>query len=392
MSLRPWLALLLFACLNSAHSHELPERVSIRMIALLEEDTLELMVRAPLEAMRDVDFPLTPEGYLVLDEAQPYLEDAAGLWLIDNLRILEQHRPLAPTQTQIRVSLPGDRAFTSAGAARRHFAEPPLAPETRIFWRQAALDVRLVYALSGAGRAGDPALDAALRPLGETTRVDLLLVDAAGEEQVLGFDGDVRGLALMPSPWQVAGDFLREGFLHILSGIDHLLFLVCLVLPLREAWPVVKAVTAFTAAHSITLGAAALGWIPTPLWFASAVEAVIAASIVFLAVENILRRDIRRRWITAFVFGLVHGFGFASALGESLPFAQGQIIVALASFNLGVEAGQLAVLALLLPLIMLLFRRVHEERIALIVISTLVAHTAWHWMSERVTTLSGYFF
>jgi len=392
MPLRLMLALLLFACLDRAHGHELPERVSIRMIALLGQDSLDVMVRAPLEAMRDVDFPLTPEGYLVLDEARPYLEDAAGLWLIDSLRIRERGRPLEPLRAQLRVSLPGDRAFASADTARRHFAAPPLAPDTRIFWRQAALDLRLSYALAEEPRAGAHALDATLRSLGEIIRVDLLIVDPSGEEQVLGFDGDVQDLTLLPSPWQVAGDFLREGFVHILGGIDHLLFLVCLVLPLREVWPVVKAVTAFTVAHSITLGAAALGWIPTPLWFASAVEALIAASIVFLAIENILRHSFRRRWVTAFVFGLVHGFGFASALSASLPFAQGQILVALASFNLGVEGGQLAVLAVLLPVVVLLFQHLREERVALIVLSTLVAHTAWHWMSERVTTLSGYFF
>ncbi|MDP5052754.1 MAG: HupE/UreJ family protein, partial [Congregibacter sp.] len=93
-----------------------------------------------------------------------------------------------------------------------------------------------------------------------------------------------------------------------------------------------------------------------------------------------------------FVFGLAHGFGFAAALSDSLQFAQGQIIVALGSFNLGVEFGQLLVLAIVLPPLLLLFRVVESERIAIIVLSALVAHTAWHWMSERFNAVSGYFF
>jgi hypothetical protein len=360
------------------------------MALAIEKNTVELMLRAPLEAMRDVDFPLTSEGYLVIEAAAPYLEDAAGLWLVDNLRVKRGDRKLRPEDMEIRVSLPGDRAFASVAAARRHFAGAPLPGDTRIFWRQAALDLRLRYALHEPPGAGELTLDAAFRQLGESIRLEILIRDVAGTERAFVFDGDVQGLALVPSPWQIAGKFLHEGFLHILGGIDHLLFLVCLVLPLRRFWPIVKAVTAFTVAHSLTLAAASLGWVPAPLWFASAVETVIALSIVFLALENVLRSAFRWRWLSAFVFGLVHGFGFASALGESLQFAQGQLLVALASFNLGVELGQLAVLGVLLPLIALLFRRVDSERVALIVISTLVAHTAWHWMDERLDTLAPY--
>jgi hypothetical protein len=361
------------------------------MIAGLAPEAVELMVRVPLEAMRDVDFPLTPEGYLQLDTAVPALEQAAGLWIVDNLILREQGRALPVTAWQAKVALPSSRAFDSLAAARAHFLAPPLPADTRIFWRQAVLDVRMRYALQAAPAPGALRLDAALRQLGEETRVELLLVHADGAEHVLRFDGDVSDLPLRPSSWQVIADFLHEGVLHILGGIDHLLFLVCLVLPLRRLWPVVKAVTAFTLAHSLTLCAAALGWVPSALWFPSLVESIIAASIVFLAAENALGRSFRWRWVTAFVFGLAHGFGFASALGDALQYAQGQPVLALAAFNLGVEFGQLAVLLLLLPALAFLLRRVASERTAILVISLLVAHTGWHWMTERLDILSGYF-
>ncbi|MEM6773820.1 MAG: HupE/UreJ family protein [Pseudomonadota bacterium] len=377
---------------GQAQAHELPQRVSVKMIISASPGRIELMLRAPLEAMRDVDFPLTPEGFLQLAEAQPYLEDAAGLWLVDNLQLRRGKLDLEPGQVTVRAALPGDRAFASAASAAASFARPLLPDATQIFWRQAMLDVRVRYPSTAAGSLEDMFLDASLRALGVETTVELLLVEPSGEQHSLSFDGDVRDLPLMPSGWRVAADFLRQGFVHILGGIDHLLFLLCLVLPLREVWPLVKAVTAFTAAHSVTLAAAALGWIPTPLWFASAIEALIALSILFLALENILRREIPRRWFAAFGFGLIHGFGFASALSESLQYAQGQLVVALAGFNLGVEFGQLLVLAVLVPLMLVLLRRVPSERVAIIVASTLIAHTAWHWMTERMEALSGYFF
>lgn len=144
--------------------------------------------------------------------------------------------------------------------------------------------------------------------------------------------------------------------------------------------------TAFTVAHSITLLATAFGLGPQGLWFPPFVETLIAASIVCMALANIVGGSSHRRWITAFVFGLVHGFGFAFALRESLQFAGSHGVPALLAFNVGVELGQLAALALMVPLVALLLRvvpHVAHERAGVIVLSALAAHTAWHWMVER---------
>jgi hypothetical protein len=392
--LRRLLSCVLLLCLTvpGLQAHELPQRVGIRMFVVLQEQSVDILLRVPLEAMRDVDFPLTPEGYLRIADAAPALREAAGLWVVDAIALREEGQALPPTDWAARLALPGDRGFDSPAAAQAQFAGPPLAADTQLYWRQAMLDVRIRYALARAAAPGALTLDAALRQLGGSIRVDLLLVNAAGDEHLLRFDGDVRDLALLPTWWGVALEFLREGFVHILGGLDHLLFLVCLVLPLRRFWPLLQAITAFTVAHSLTLAAAALDWVPQALWFPSLVEFVIALSIVFLAVENALRSEFRWRWVTAFVFGLAHGFGFAGLLRETLQFAQGQQLVALAAFNLGVEFGQLAVLALLLPLLLWLLRRTDSERVTVMVVSLIVAHTGWHWMSDRFELLRGYFF
>lgn len=151
---------------------------------------------------------------------------------------------------------------------------------------------------------------------------------------------------------RLGGRYLSLGVEHILSGIDHLLFVAGLLLLVSGTWPLVKTVTAFTIAHSVTLGAAVAGWVPVE---AGPVEAAIALSIVLLAREIVMgyRGRVhlvhRRPWLVAFVFGLLHGLGFAGALRE-IGLPGGDIPQALLFFNLGVEGGQLAFVAGLLAL------------------------------------------
>ena len=200
--------------------------------------------------------------------------------------------------------------------------------------------------------------------------------------------GDQGLLRLDPRWHQAAARFVVEGFKHSLDGIDHLLFIFCLVIPFRRFGPLALIVTAFTVAHSITLIAAAFGHAPDALWFPPLVETLIAVSIVYMAIENIIGGSLTRRWLIAFGFGLIHGFGFSFALRDTLQFAGSHLLTSLLSFNLGVELGQLAVLAVLLPALALLFRYGVAERIGTIILSVLVAHTGWHWMLERADTLA----
>ena len=130
------------------------------------------------------------------------------------------------------------------------------------------------------------------------------------------------------------------------------------------------------------------------------IETLIAASIVYMALENVVRassptaagRFKIQRWAIAFGFGLVHGFGFSFALRQTLQFAGSHMLTSLLSFNIGVELGQLLVLAIAVPLLSLLFRFGVAEKVGTIILSALVAHTGWHWMTERVAQLSQYRF
>ncbi|PYT71964.1 MAG: hypothetical protein DMG39_11535 [Acidobacteria bacterium] len=168
------------------------------------------------------------------------------------------------------------------------------------------------------------------------------------------------------------------------DGTDHLLFLFCLVIPFRRLRALIPVVTAFTVAHSTTLIASAYNFAPDFLWFPPLIEVLIAASIVYMALENIVGAgSVQRRWMIAFGFGLVHGFGFSFALRQSLQFAGTHLLTSLLSFNAGVELGQLLVLILLIPVLQLFFRYAVAERTGTIILSAIVAHTAWHWMLDR---------
>jgi hydrogenase/urease accessory protein HupE len=194
-------------------------------------------------------------------------------------------------------------------------------------------------------------------------------------------------IPLAASGVQVAGTYLGLGVEHILLGVDHLLFVLALLLVTRGAWRLLKAVTAFTVAHSLTLGAATLGFVHVP---GPPVEAMIALSIVFVAREIVrLRRGqegtaARAPWAVAFAFGLLHGFGFAGALSEvGLP--EGHIPLALLFFNLGVEVGQLAFVAAVLALGALLRRgRIPAPRWATLAPAHAIGSLAMYWVIRRL--------
>jgi hypothetical protein len=209
-----------------------------------------------------------------------------------------------------------------------------------------------------------------------------------GSLRAFEFEGDEGLIRLDPRWYQASSRFVEAGFRHILDGTDHLLFLFALVIPFRRFRQLLLIVTSFTVAHSFTLIASAYGLGPDALWFPPLIETLIAMSIFYMALENIVgASSVGRRWIVTFAFGLVHGFGFSFALRQTLQFAGSHLLTSLVSFNLGVELGQLLVLAVAIPLLDLLFRYVAPERIGTVILSALVAHTAWHWMIERWETL-----
>jgi len=389
--LRPAALLSFFLLAASAPAHDIPNDVTIQAFLKPSGQRLELLVRVPLKAMRDVDFPRRGPGYLDLERVGAYLRDPAKTWIADTIELYENDNRLPyPQILGTRVSLPSDRSFASYDAAVAHVTGPPLPSDTTLYWDQALFDVLFAYPIrSDQSRFS---IHPALARLGLRTITSLRFLPPGGAVRAFEFTGDPGLVRLDPHWYQAASRFVVLGFEHILDGTDHLLFLLCLVIPLRRLRALIPVVTAFTVAHSITLIASAYDLAPDVLWFPPLIETLIAVSIVYMALENIVGAATGRRWIIAFAFGLIHGFGFSFALRETLQFAGSHLLASLLSFNIGVELGQLLVLIVLIPALQLLFRHVVAERMGTIILSALVAHTGWHWMIDRADRLRQFSF
>jgi hypothetical protein len=407
-------------------AHDIPFDVSVQTFVKPEGQRLRLLVRAPLAAMRDMDYPRPPGAknadLLDLSRADSTLRDAATLWVSDYLDLYENGEKLPPPRVAaVRASLQSDRSFASYDEAVAHLTAPGLPEQSEFFWSQGLLDVLFEYPIhSDQSRFS---IQPRLARLGIRTLTVLRFLPPGGAVRGFEFLGDPGLVHLDPSWRQAALQFVKLGFFHILDGTDHLLFLVCLVIPFRRFRPLIAVVTAFTVAHSITLIASAYNLAPDVLWFPPLIETLIATSIVYMALENIVfatdqkepprtqspqsnvfsassansavsssSSALKRRWLVTFGFGLVHGFGFSFALRQTLQFAGSHLLTSLLSFNIGVELGQLLVLVLLIPALGLLFRYVVDERVGTIILSAVVAHTAWHWMGERWELLRKYTF
>jgi HupE / UreJ protein len=374
----------------SAAAHEIPTDVRINAFVKPAGDRLELLIRVPLAAMIEVDFPTRGQGFLDVSRADDALRTAAMVYLIDNISLYENDAPLpAPRIVHARVSLASDRSITSYDTARTHVAGPRLADDLELVWSQQLLDVLLEYPIQSD--RSEFAIHPRVDRFGRNVSTALRFLPPGGATRAFELHGDPGLVRLDPRWHHAALRFLASGFWHILEGTDHLLFLCCLVIPFRRLRPLVIIVTSFTVGHSISLIASAFGFVPDGLWFPPLVETLIAVTIVYMALENIVYaalghgagRELARRWIVAFAFGIVHGFGFSFALRETLQFAGDHLLTALFGFNVGVEIGQLAVLIVLIPAIALLFRWVMPDWLGIIILSALVAHTGWHWMLER---------
>ena len=373
--------------------HEIPSDVTLNIFVKPERERLLLVVRIPLitlnpqgPSLAPVELPTRGPGYLDLQRIDGVLRESA--LALDRLVDLYQNdrRLAAPEFVAARISLVSDRSFASYDEAVAHITGRPLPVDTQVYWNQGFLDAMLAYPI------GSDLSNLSIHPkvlmLGERVTTVLRFLPANGGVRAYQLHGDPGIVRLDPRWHHAAGLFTRAGFSHILQGIDHLLFLCCLVIPVRRLRALIPVITSFTVAHSVTLMASAYDVAPAGAWFPPLVEVLIAASIVFMALENILGANLRRRWAITFAFGLIHGFGFSFALRDTLQFAGSHLLVSLVSFNVGIELGQLAVLIVMLPLLALLFRAGTSERLWTIVLSAFVAHSGWHWLLERVPVLA----
>jgi hydrogenase/urease accessory protein HupE len=289
---------------------------------------------------------------------------------------------VAAASTAILAYLKAHLAVTGAGGSPCELGEASIvADDDGIIFRASFSCVHL---------AGDIVYRSTVLTEKDPAARQVVLIAQGGHEAQALLDAEHASVTLSaPAPplLSTMQRYLLTGIEHIFLGYDHVAFLIAVVLWARRLIPVIKIVTAFTIAHSITLSLAALGIVAIP---SRIVEPAIAASIVFVAVENFFSRDIDRRWRVTFVFGLIHGFGFASALQE-IGLPRNAVVPALAAFNIGVEIGQVAIVAIVLPLLGVIDRlatvdRAKPVRAAGLVyaVSAIISLLGGYWLFARV--------
>jgi HupE / UreJ protein len=362
-----------------AGAHDLPLDRMMNGFVKIEPRQADFVVRVPLDLLLGVPFPLAGDHYNIaasrpaVETALKALASALGLW--------EDKVRLVPSRAAGRLTPLSDRSFEDYDRAVAQVAEP-VAPDSVIAFQQGYLDAHFVYPISSPKSVFSIHTTLAA-DLGDYTKLTIRYIPLGETSRAMMITGGSGRVALDPTWWEASLGFVRLGIEHILSGIDHMLFLLCLVIPFHRVKPLIPIITAFTLGHSITLIGTAYNLAPLGAWFPPFVEAAIAATIFYMALENIVGANLRRRWIIAGLFGLVHGFGFADILREQLQFAGSNLLVSLLSFNVGIEIGQLAVLCVAVPALALLFRGAMSGRMGIIVLSAIVANVAWQWMMER---------
>jgi hypothetical protein len=395
------IAVFVVALPSRPSAHDIPADTTVRMFIKPDGQRLHMLVRVQMASINDIDWPMHKNGYLDLPRIDPFLRDAATMWISDYIDVYEGSRKISfPEVASVRLATDGDPSFEDTyDAAVAHLTGPRIPDDTNLFPLQGLLDVMFDYPIES------PESNFSITPrfdrLGLHVTTVLKFVRPNGALRSFEYAG-LPGLVRLDPQWhEAAWRFMQIGFFHFLDASAPLLFLLCLVLPFRRVRGLIPVVTAFAVAHSVTLVAsAAYHMEPDSLWFPPLVSTLLAVSIFYVALENIVglraegrdptRKTLARRWMVALAFGLVHGFAFAFALGSMLQFAGSHATVSIVSFNLGIEVGLIFVLALMVPAVELLFRFVVDERIGTIVLSAIVAHTAWHTMADRYAELRRY--
>ncbi len=256
----------------------------------------------PLKVVTDVEYARRDGDFVDLARVDQALHGAATTALVNNISLYEGDTLLGkPNIVATQMSLDSDTSFTSYDGALAHITGPPIPVDTTLLWEQGLLDVVLDYPIQSD--RSNFSIRAALDRLALKVVVSLHFLPPTGVDRAYELDGAAGLVRLDPSWFQAAWRFVELGFRHILDGTDHLLFLLCLVIPFRRARTIIPIVTAFTVAHSITLIASAFNYAPDVLWFPPLIETLIALSIVYMAIENAVAPQLTRRWIITFLFG-----------------------------------------------------------------------------------------
>lgn len=389
------LAALIVLAARTPVAHDLPDEINVYGFIKPVDGRLHFLVRVPLALLEGLGLPKRGPGYLDLSRIEEYLQRAT-LATAREFVLYENGVRLTPEYAETRISQPSEDAFGSFDQAYAHIDGPDLPETANVFWNQGYFDLHLDFPV--ASEDSRFALDMRAVPgLAGLLKLFVEFQTADGEVRTYEVHGGHGWLELDPTRYGATWSFMQRGFDRAFTGIELLLLLFCLVLPFRPqqvlglAWML----AAFALGHWVALLAAAVVGIAIAPWLPPLIGALTALSLAYVALENIvgawLQGDapssLRWRWLIAAALGLLFGFSAVLGLQEDLQFAGPHLSLGLLGFSLGVSAGQIAFLVVVLPLLAVLLRDSLTRRVAVVILSVLIGHTGWHWTLERIEAL-----
>jgi hypothetical protein len=386
-------AMLMCVALSAAAQplmHDLPQDTVMRAFFQVQGGEAHLLVRVPLDLLHGISWP-TNHGEYTIDGSRAAVNQALDA-LGHAILIWQDGERLTPTISSGQLAALGDLSFANPEAAAAHIAQPADAG-LKIAVDLGYLDAHFIYPI----RAAPAVFSIQSRVAEDLQELSKLIVQfvPGGNNR---FDGNYRfgamtispqsgKVALNPNRRQAALGFVLVGMQNLLANADCLLFILCLMIPIRRARDFAAPYAAFVLANVISLAGTAFGFAPDSVWFAGLAASASAVLIFFLALGNIFGAHLQRRRLWTGLFGFVAGFEFAKLLAERLQFAGAHSQIALWFFAVGVDLGSLLAFALAFVGLSLILRGARAGRIGIIVLSALVAHASWHWMIDRLGLL-----
>ncbi|HYA18722.1 MAG TPA: HupE/UreJ family protein, partial [Bryobacteraceae bacterium] len=309
---------------------------------------MQLLIRVPLVAMNEIQFPVRSNGYIDIGGAGTMLPGVARNWIANSIDIYEGDTRLAlPQVLDVRVAMPSDKSFASFDEAMSHLARPQAA-ELDTYWNQAWIDARLEYPIHSDRSAFS--FRPHLAHLGARVTTSLRYLPPDGTVRSWEYLGDPENLRLDPSAGEVAAQFFEWGFGGTIVNTDYLLIVLCLVLPLRQIRAAAPVACGFIGAGALTLFASVAGLGTDELWFAPVIQLLMAVAILIVAAQN-MAGGVRsgRRALEALLFGLIFGFDFAFALAARAQYGAMHAATASIAFGAGTIVSLLLVFAALPP-------------------------------------------
>ncbi|MPZ62337.1 MAG: hypothetical protein GEU93_13795 [Propionibacteriales bacterium] len=367
-----------------AAAHDMPDEMVFQAHVAPEEAELHVPLRVPMAWLVDYPFPKRGPGYLDLADTEG-LEAAAGRAadaLTSDIAFFEDGSRLDPAVTGWRVSLPSERSFNDYQAAVASIAGQPLPDDTNLFWNQGFLDVHLVYPIEDD--TSTFSLQVESPALAERLHILTTFVAPDGTERAYDLLGTMGRVELNPGLGYLLRMFAEEGMLGVLTGWEHVLVVVLLGLALARGPSIpVRSVVTFGVVVSLTVLAAGLAAGQESTFTRVVGEAAAAASLVVLAIGNVLARDLRLRWLTAGVCAVPHGILLAGGLDVLMQFREAGDALSLLAYAIGAITAIAAVFGATMAIAWLAARHAGARRHGPVVAALLIGYVGWRDTLDR---------